>query len=71
VKEPFTLTEHDKASGLWLRLRAHLEVRLAAARVRNDTALPESETATLRGEIRCLKHLIWLEAARPLTGEDE
>ena len=30
----FQLTEHDKAQGLWLRLRAHLEDRLADARRR-------------------------------------
>ena len=51
----FQLTEHDKAQGLWLRLRAHLEDRLADARRRNDAALTEAETAMLRGEIRCLK----------------
>lgn len=68
----FTLSEHDKASGLWLRLRAHLEDRLMLARTRNDTPLPECETALLRGEIKCLKRIISLGDDRPvLTGIGE
>lgn len=67
----FTLSEQDKSTGLWLRLKAHMEDRLAAARVRNDAVLPEPETAALRGEIKTLKALIRLDVARPvLTGED-
>jgi hypothetical protein len=68
----FTLSENDKAQGLWLRLRAHLEDRLADARKRNDAALTVFETASLRGEIACLKKLIALGTSRPvLTGEEE
>lgn len=66
----FQLTEHDKAQGLWVRLKAHLEDRLADARKRNDTLLAEYETAMLRGEIRCLKRIIALGDDRPVTGED-
>lgn len=66
----FTLTEPDKTTGLWLRLKTHMEDRLAVARVRNDAALSEHETATIRGEIKALKSLIKLDAARPMTGED-
>jgi hypothetical protein len=67
----FELTEHDKVQGLWLRLRAHLEDRLAAARVRNDGALSESETASLRGEIKTLKRIIALGDDRPMTGDEQ
>jgi hypothetical protein len=67
---PFELSDNDKASSLWLRLKAHLEDRLATARVRNDAVLPEAETAALRGEIRSLKRIIALGDDRPiLTGE--
>lgn len=66
----FTLTEQDKSTGLWLRLKAHMEDRLADARKRNDALLSEPETAALRGEIKTLKALIRLDVARPLTGED-
>jgi hypothetical protein len=47
-----------------------MEDKLSAARIRNDTALSEPETAVLRGEIKTLKALIRLDAARPVTGED-
>lgn len=68
----FILTENDKAQGLWLRLKAHLENRLAMARVRNDAALTEFETASLRGEITSLKRLLALGEDRPiLTGDEE
>ena len=71
MTDPFTLTEHDKASGLWLRLRAHLEDRLTSARVRNDAVLTDTETATLRGEIKALKSLIRLDAVQPILTGDE
>jgi len=66
----FELSEHDKSQGLWVRLKAHLEDRLAAARVRNDASLPEHETATIRGEIKALKRLLALGDSRPMTGDD-
>lgn len=72
VADPFSLSDNDKAQGLWLRLRAHLEARLADARVRNDGAMGEYETASLRGEIRCLKRIIALGDDRPaMTGDDQ
>lgn len=68
----FTLSDNDKAQGLWVRLKAHLEDRLTAVRKRNDNPLTESETAVLRGEIRTLKHIIALGDDRPiLTGDEE
>lgn len=68
----FTLSEIDKNTGLWLSLKGHMERQLAAARVRNDWSLPEHETATIRGEIACLKRLISLGDDRPkMTGNDE
>jgi hypothetical protein len=68
----FRLTHNDKSTPLWLRLKAHLEERLAAARVRNDMLLPENDTAMLRGEIKSLKRLLALGDDRPIvTGEDE
>jgi hypothetical protein len=60
VTEPFTLSENDKHHPLWLRLKAHFEERLAAARRRNDHHLSEPETALVRGEIKFLKATISL-----------
>jgi hypothetical protein len=63
----FTLTEHDKASALWLRLKAHFQDQLAVARMRNDyLTQSDYDTAALRGEIRTLKRLIALDADRPV-----
>jgi hypothetical protein len=67
----FSLTAHDKASSLWLRLCVHLEDRLADARQRNDKSLSEQETATLRGEIKSLKRLRALGDDRPMTGDGD
>ena len=66
----FELTEHDKASSLWVRLLDHLEDRLAAARVRNDMPMGECETASLRGEIRAMKRIIALGDSRPIVTGD-
>jgi hypothetical protein len=72
VTTDFTLSDHDRASGLWLRLREHLGERLASARVRNDhDTLTEQQTAALRGEIRCLKRLLVLGEERVVVGEDD
>jgi hypothetical protein len=71
--DPFTLSDHDRTSFLWVRFKEHLLERLADARKRNDGALTECETATLRGEIRMLKRLIALGDDRPalLTDSDQ
>jgi hypothetical protein len=72
VTADFTLSDHDRASGLWLRLREHLGERLASARVRNDhDTLSEQQTAALRGEIRTLKAIIRLGDDRPMTGDGD
>lgn len=69
----FALSDHDKAQGLWVRLKAHLEDMLAAARVRNDNeTLTEQQTAALRGRIKTLRSLIALGEDRPImTGDEE
>lgn len=67
----FELSEADKATGLWLRMKAHFEDRLQDARRRNDRVQPESDTAAIRGEIQALKRLLALGSDRPLTGEED
>lgn len=63
--EVFRLTSAERTSPLWLRLKAHLQERLAKARSRNDGALAPDETAHLRGRIASLKDLLALEEDRP------
>jgi hypothetical protein len=69
----FELTDHDKASGLWLRLEAHLTEMLSDARTRNDNeTLTEQQTAALRGRIKCLRGLLSLGDDLPImTGDGE
>jgi hypothetical protein len=70
--EPFHLSENDRAQGLWLRLKAHLEERLDAKRKQNDSALSKMQTAALRGEIKALRDLIALGNDRPfVTGNED
>lgn len=69
----FELTEGEKASALWLRLKGHLTEMLATARLQNDNeTLTEQQTATVRGRIKCLKALLALGDTRPwVTGTGE
>jgi hypothetical protein len=70
----FELTEGEKASPVWLRLKGHLTELLAAARLQNDNeTLTEQQTAALRGRIKVLKVLLALgDDARPwMTGTGE
>lgn len=62
----FELSQGDKVSSLWVRLCAHMEERVSAARQRNDKPLPEMETAMLRGEIKALTRLIALGDDQPV-----
>ncbi len=64
---PFTLTDGERTHPLWLRLTAHLTDKLNTARIKNDDAgLTELETASLRGQIKCLRALIGLGTSRPI-----
>jgi hypothetical protein len=66
----FTLTDGERTHPLWLRLQAHLQDKLNTARIKNeDAALSEQETATLRGQIKCLRGLIALGTDRPIETE--
>jgi hypothetical protein len=70
MTDEFTLSDADKAQGLWVRLLGHLQSQMHRARERNDAVQDEQTTASLRGEIRCLKRLIALGDSRPMTGND-
>lgn len=65
----FELSQGERHSPLWLRLKAHWMQQLENARLRNDGPLDAAATAALRGEIRCLKQLITLGDDRPVTGD--
>lgn len=68
---PFTLSEQDRNSALWLRLHEELTNRLDRARRKNDGPLSEQETARVRGEIHCLMTIISLGQDRSIKTGDE
>lgn len=48
----------DRNSTAWLKIRTHLEARLAEHRRMNDNDLTPEKTATLRGRIKEIQHLL-------------
>lgn len=57
----FQLTEIEKQSALWIRLREYLTERRDAFRIQNDNNLDEARTQNLRGHIQELNHILDLE----------
>lgn len=64
----FALTDADRGSALWVRLKANLEKRLAAERARNDGDLDQIQTANARGYLRCVRGLLALDDKPPNDG---
>lgn len=52
------LTNAERNTSAWLRIRDHLEARMAAHRRMNDNDLSPEKTAALRGAIREIQHLL-------------
>jgi hypothetical protein len=66
MTDEFQLTEGERSHPLWMRLKSHLQDRLAAARLQNDhLSNGEPDTAAQRGKIACLKSIIGLGDDRP------
>lgn len=57
------LTEAEKQSALWEKLKAHFDERLQSFRKQNDQDLNERQTAEIRGRIKELKYVIDLETS--------
>lgn len=70
ASEP-VVTDMERHTHLWKKIRAHAELRLASLRVKNDNALGEVATAKLRGKIAELKYLLALENPAPTMGADD
>lgn len=75
-EEDFQLSNEERHSPVWARLREHLEQRLQSLRQRNDTDLTLEQTAKLRGRIADTQYVLSLGVANrdlpePLTGHDE
>lgn len=51
------LTLEERHSALWTKLKEHMQQQIDLLRLKNDGALDEVTTASIRGEIRALKRL--------------
>ena len=65
MPEDFALTDGERNSAFWLRLKKHFENQLETLRRKNDGALSHDETMTLRGQIRFLKATLALGDEKP------
>jgi hypothetical protein len=54
----FRLTGGERVSGMWNRLREHLEFLRSDKRLQLEKPQDEAKTAFLRGEIRCLSSIL-------------
>ena len=62
---PFKLTEYEKQSSTWERVKAHLEERLLILRERNDGLMSENDRNILLGSIRTIKEILAWETPDP------
>lgn len=64
------LSESEKQSPLWKKIKDHLDAKLNTARLKNDGELDEIQTARLRGSIAEIKSFLALEKFElPPSGE--
>ena len=63
--ERIEFTNADRQDPTWLKLKLHLEGRLEFLRARNDGALDQAETATVRGGIAEIKSILAIAQERP------
>ncbi len=52
------LTDAELVSGMWMKMRMHLQARLDLLRRQNDSNLDPAETADVRGRIAEIKNLL-------------
>jgi hypothetical protein len=70
-QDRLTLTDQERESPLWKRLRAHYEKRLTSLRSQNDDPSSEHDTARRRGRIHEVKTLLSLNDAIQLPSRQE
>lgn len=69
-KEP-VLEHHERTNQVWIKIKAHLEGRLALLRARNDNVkLGLQHTAYVRGRIEEVKQLMRLDEDAPVVADD-
>lgn len=70
VTEP-VISEFEAKGGTWLRVKAHLERRLALMRAKNDASMGIEKTERLRGRIQEIKNLMALDKPTPPAEEND
>ena len=61
----FQLTPAEISSPLWMKLKAHIEARVAGHRRTNDSNLNTEDTAKVRGRIAEGKYILGLDNSAP------
>jgi hypothetical protein len=64
------LTDAEKISPLWIKIKEHLEERIEKHRASNDKTQPADATEKLRGRIAELNYLRGLDKERPQINEE-
>lgn len=65
------LTEQERGSALWTKIKKHYETRLQTLRTENDANLDDIKTAKQRGRIDEVKLLLGLEKSPPAAEKDD
>ncbi|MEK9796293.1 MAG: hypothetical protein VW713_06045 [Alphaproteobacteria bacterium] len=65
--ERFALSDSDKTSPTWLRIKKHLQARVEALRNELEQDLPEDRTAKVRGRLAEVRALLSVEKDPPPT----
>lgn len=66
-EKPLRLETGEIQSPLWVKLKRHLEQRLAQLRQDNDGELSPEATAKIRGKIAAIKECLELETEFPMS----
>lgn len=67
----FILTDQERNSPLWLRLKSYHEKRLQSMRTRNDGPLSNDDTLLLRGRIHEIKAFLSINESMPIGTRKE
>lgn len=65
AKVQFQLTDAEKASPMWARLKQRYNDRIEALHLELEQDIPETKTALIRGQIKALREQLALDKELP------
>ena len=65
TKVQFQLTDAEKASPMWARLKQRYNDRIEALHLELEQDIPEAKTALIRGQIKALREQLALDKELP------